>query len=214
MILTKSNNDLENREDGIARWVSHVVSPQVVAIAFTLFVTLTYSKNPWKAFGWLTLVVPFTTIPPTGYVLWLVHTGHLEDFYMPTRSTRLRPLIFMMIWLVICLKLIHYWQAPMVVGAIVSIATILVGILGLVTLFWKVSFHGAAISAVATTLLAVVGSSAWPMLFLILLVGWSRIRLKRHTPYQVVIGSLLGAFIALILVKYGTLSEVLSNPTD
>ncbi len=209
--LTKTYHGLKIYEQVIARWVSHVVSPHIMAILFTVYMTMAYSPTPWQALWWLILTVPFITVPPTGYVLWLVHTGHLEDFYMPQRAQRLRPLIVMMVWFVICLKLLQYWQAPAIVGAIVSIGTVLVGILSIVTLFWKVSFHGATISAVVMTLILVVGLAAWPTLFLIPLVGWSRIRLKRHTPYQVVIGCFLGAFIALVLVKYGTLSEVLQG---
>jgi membrane-associated phospholipid phosphatase len=37
-------------------------------------------------------------------------------------------------------------------------------------------------------------------MLLVPLVGWSRIRLLRHTPRQVIYGSLVGAFLALIMV--------------
>jgi membrane-associated phospholipid phosphatase len=85
---------------------------------------------------------------------------------------------------------------------------VLTGILSLVTLFWKISFHGATISAAATATLMVAGSSAWPMMLLVPLVGWARVRLKRHTLRQVIYGSLVGALIALLLV-HGILLRVL-----
>ena len=66
-------------------------------------------------------------------------------------------------------------------------------------LFWKISFHGATITAAATATVLVAGSSAWPVLLLVPLVGWARVRLERHTPRQVIFGTLVGALIALIL---------------
>ena len=43
----------------------------------------------------------------------------------------------------------------------------------------------------------------WPwmaLLLLVPLVGWARVRLKRHTLRQVIYGSLVGVLIALIFV--------------
>jgi membrane-associated phospholipid phosphatase len=95
-----------------------------------------------------------------------------------------------------------------VVEFFVLAAIVMIGILSLVTLFYKISFHGATISAAATVTLMVAGSSAWPIMLLVPLVGWARVRLERHTPRQVIFGSLVGALIALILV-HGTLLKVL-----
>jgi len=77
---------------------------------------------------------------------------------------------------------------------------VLTGVLGIVTLFWKISFHGAAISAAATATVMMAGSWTWPVMLLVPLVGWSRIRLLRHTPRQVLYGSLVGGLIALMMV--------------
>jgi membrane-associated phospholipid phosphatase len=159
-----------------------------------------FSDDPVGILLWLVLLIPLLVTPPLIYLFWLVHTGTLEDIYMPDRERRLRPLAVLMLWLFLCLGLIRYWQAPPIVELFVLSATVLVGILSLVTLFWKISFHGAAISAAATTTVMVAGSSAWPVMLLVPLVGWARIRLKRHTPRQVIYGSLLGALIALMFV--------------
>jgi membrane-associated phospholipid phosphatase len=114
----------------------------------------------------------------------------------------------MMVWALICLLLIRYWEAPPLVEVFILAATVMIGILSLVTLFWKISFHGATITAAATATLLVAGSSAWPVMLLVPLVGWARVRLERHTPRQVVFGSLIGALIALLIV-HGTLLRVL-----
>ncbi|MCK6625852.1 MAG: phosphatase PAP2 family protein [Anaerolineae bacterium] len=191
---------IKNNDEAIARWISHVVSPHIVGVVITSAMALQYSPDPIGALLWLAGLMPLLVLPPLGYLLWLVRRGKLADIYMPERETRLRPLTLMMVWLLVCLGLIRYWQAPAMVELFVLAATVMIGILSVVTLFWKISFHGATITAAATATVLVAGSSAWPVMLLVPLVGWARVRLERHTPRQVIFGSLVGALIALILV--------------
>jgi membrane-associated phospholipid phosphatase len=191
---------IKNHDEAIARWISHVISPHIVGVVLTSAMVLQYSPDPVKGLLWLGGLMPLLVLPPLGYLLWLVRRGKLVDIYMPQRETRLRPLTLMMVWLMLCLGLIRHWEAPVVVELFVLATTIMIGVLSLVTLFWKISFHGATITAAATATVLVAGSSAWPILLLVPLVGWARVRLERHTPRQVIFGSLVGALIALLLV--------------
>ncbi len=206
--IKKSLKLIKKHDEAMARWISHVISPHIVGVVLTSAVALEYSPNPLEAMLWLIGLMPVLVLPPIGYLLWLVRQGKLADIYMPERETRLRPLTFIMVWALVCLMLARRWEAPPVVEFFVIAAIVLTGILSLVTLFWKISFHGATISAAATATLMVAGSSAWPMMLLVPLVGWARVRLKRHTLRQVVYGSLVGALIALLLV-HGILLRVL-----
>ena len=207
--LGQSIQLLRDNDEAIARWVSHVISPHIVGVVLVSIVTLNYSNNPIEVLIWLALIMPLIVLPPLGYLLWLVHTGSLEDIYMPSRETRLRPLTVLMVWFFVCLMLIRYWEATPLVEAFVLATMVLVGVLSLVTLFWKISFHGATITAAVTATMMVAGAYyAWPVMLLVPLVGWSRIRLRRHTPRQVIYGSLIGALIALILV-HGLLLRLL-----
>lgn len=192
---------IKDNDEEIARWVSHVVSPHVVGIVLTAVISYRYSDNPWETLLWLAILLPIIVVPPFVYILWLVHQGSLEDIYMPRRETRLRPLAVMMGWLLVCWGLVRYWGVPPIVEALLMITIVSVGILSAVTLFWKISFHGATISAAATAIMMMAGSWTWPVMLLVPLVGWSRIRLLRHTPRQVIYGSLVGATIALIVVQ-------------
>jgi membrane-associated phospholipid phosphatase len=206
--VRKTISIFQEHEEGIARWVSHVISPHIVGIVFIAVLAMQYSADPWETLGWLGLLLPLVVVPPFFYVLWLVHKGMLEDIYMPRRETRTRPLSVMMLWLLVCLGLAQYWQAPAVVEALLMISLVMMGVLTIVTLFWKISFHGATISAAATVAVMMAGSWSWPIILLVPLVGWSRIRLLRHTPRQVVYGSLVGALMALIVV-HGVLLRIL-----
>jgi membrane-associated phospholipid phosphatase len=53
--------------------------------------------------------------------------------------------------------------------------------------------HASGVAGPVTALIYVLGVVALPLLFLIVPVGWARIRLKAHTLAQVAAGALLTA---------------------
>jgi membrane-associated phospholipid phosphatase len=71
-----------------------------------------------------------------------------------------------------------------------------------VSRFWKMSGHTTAAAAVLVICAAV--GHGWPLLAapLIALVGWARVRLGDHTVAQVVVGALVGAIIATLMIEY------------
>jgi membrane-associated phospholipid phosphatase len=193
---------IKNNDEAIARWVSHVISPHIVGVVIISVISLQFSSNPLEDLRWLALLMPLLVIPPLSYLMWLVRQGRLKDIYIPNRKNRITPLVFMMIWLLFLWGLIRYLAAPPTVEGLFVITIILFGALGAITLFWKISFHAGIISAAATTTVMLGGYSTWPVTLLVPLVGWSRVRLQRHTPRQVLYGSLLGMLIALFAVPW------------
>jgi hypothetical protein len=141
----------------------------------------------------------------------LVRRGELGDIHMPVRETRLKPLSVMMVWLLFCTLMLKKWDAPRSLDLLLLAVLFQLSVLSLITLFWQISFHSAAISAAAATAVAIGGTTAWPITITLLvpLVGWSRVRLRRHTLRQVTAGCLVGAILAL-LVLVGLLPFALS----
>jgi membrane-associated phospholipid phosphatase len=150
-------------------------------------------------------------LPPLAYVIWLVHRGELGDIHMPVRETRLKPLSVMMAWLLVCTLMLQKWDAPRSLDLLLLTVLVEISVLSLITLFWQISFHSATISAAAATAVAIGGTTVWPITITLLvpLVGWSRVRLRRHTLRQVTAGCLVGALLAL-LVLVGILPFALS----
>lgn len=64
----------------------------------------------------------------------------------------------------------------------------------LINNYWKISAHALGVAGPFAAMLFVFGLHAVPFILLVLLVGWSRIKLKCHTPMQVLAGTLLGLF--------------------
>lgn len=62
---------------------------------------------------------------------------------------------------------------------------------------WKISAHSAGIAGISVLIWQIIGTAGTPILLIIPLVGWARVRLGRHTLGQVIMGAVLGASIFL-----------------
>ena len=193
---------LKANDEAMARWISNFLSPPVVggllAVGFVVFI----APEPGMLWRWLMLSLPLITLPPLAYVVWLVRRGELADIHMPHRQARLKPLSVIMTWLLVCTLFLHAKGAPRSLDLFLLATLFQIGLLSLVTLFWQISFHSATISAAAAAAVAVGGTTVWPLTISLLvpLVGWSRVRLRRHTFRQVTAGCLVGIVVALLML--------------
>jgi membrane-associated phospholipid phosphatase len=72
-----------------------------------------------------------------------------------------------------------------------------------ITLHWKISVHTTAAASFTVLMYSLTGIAALPLMGLILLVAWARIRLKRHTLAQTIAGALLGSLTMIIALTLG-----------
>jgi len=204
---------LKTHDEAMARWISNVLSPPVVATFFAIAFVSYIVPDPRMSWRWILFTLPAIMLPPLAYVIWLVRRGELGDIHMPVRETRLKPLSVMMVWLLFCTLMLKKWDAPRSLDLLLLAVLLQISVLSLITLFWQISFHSAAISAAAATAVAIGGTTAWPITITLLvpLVGWSRVRLRRHTLRQVTAGCLVGAVLALLvlvgLLPYSLIAE-------
>jgi len=83
---------------------------------------------------------------------------------------------------------------------VLSLAYIFVTLsVALISLFWKVSVHTTGIAGPVTGLTYVFGWVVTPLYLLLLPVGWARLKLRAHTPAQLVVGVIV-AFLVTFLV--------------
>jgi hypothetical protein len=193
---------LQAHDEAIARWVSNVLSPPVIASLLAIGFARFIAPDPEQLIRWLAFSLPAILLPPLAYVVWLVRCGKLADIHMPQRETRIKPLGVITAWLLLCTILLHLWGAPPALSLFLVTAILQIGVLSLVTLFWQISFHSATITAAAATAVAVGGTTVFPITISLLvpLVGWSRVRLRRHTLGQVTAGCVVGALMAILMV--------------
>lgn len=189
----------------LARSISNLVNPVFVGIFITGVMAFKIIDDPTHATKWFGLTILLTATPPILYVVYLVQTGYLADIYMPDREKRLKPILVIFAWLAISIVILFLIHAPLVMPFLIGAVLAQIIFLGIITVLWKISFHSATIMSAATIAILICSQFGWAMSLLVPLVGWARIRLKRHTFMQVVVGYFAGYVVAvsvLYLIKH------------
>lgn len=68
-----------------------------------------------------------------------------------------------------------------------------------ISFFWKVSVHASGIAGPVTGLTYVFGWIAAPLYLLLLPTGWARLRLRAHTPWQLIAGIIVAALVTFLV---------------
>ncbi len=150
-----------------------------------------------------------TIIVPGLMFLLFFKMGWVSDLNLTQRKERIIPT-----FIVLILFFILYYLVRTEEGMSLAFVSILLGsimgilIANIITTFWKISIHALGVFSVVGSLVAIslstkeaIPSAAFVFAFIAFAVGVSRIILKRHTPMQVVMGSVLG-FLSPFLASY------------
>ena len=185
--------------DRLARMVTEVLAPAVWAAVMPTIIAI-HAATSWTAgIGWATLAVLFGAAIPYG-VIWLgVRRGKLTDHHIGVREQRRMPLVYGLISVLAGFGLLIGLGAPrqLVVMVAGMFGTLLVTTL--INQVWKLSAHTAVSAASISALVVVFGPLLLFTAPLVALIGWSRVRLRDHTPAQVTAGTMVGAAIGTAL---------------
>ena len=179
------------RGRSVARWVSRLASPPLLAV---ICAALTAARSAtYGAWGWAGFLVGFTILLPTLFIVWLLRHGKITDFDVYVRKQRFWPYVVSLSCGALTWIVMSVGGAPQMF-LVLSGAAVGQGLtLFLINTRWKISAHAAGTASFAVLSWQLLGSGGLPLLLIIPLVAWSRLRLHRHTFGQVVAGSALGA---------------------
>ena len=157
----------------------------------------------------------FFCIVPLLYVAGMVRSGRAESLEVRDRASRLKPFL---------VGIVSYLVGMIVLGTTVETATALIVsiaalfplntlLLLLVNLRWKISIHMATLAGFVSILLfvaltvwrdlpteweaALTAASVAPLLLLLPLLMWARVRVSAHSPGQVLAGAAFGLLVPL-----------------
>jgi len=135
---------------------------------------------------------------PALYFVHLLRTGEISDWDTTKRQQRIK--LYAATLIIHAVGVVFAWAVGKIVLAkILAAFWFLAVAYTLVTLFWKISLH-TGVFATAVTFAAALWGRNWLWLAALLpVIAWARLRLKKHTPAQVVIGAILGPAILLTL---------------
>lgn len=190
----------------LARFISTLfVPPSFTIIIFAIFAFVLESE-PIKQGVTIFTALVFGFIAPIVLFLILRNKGKLTDQDASIKEERTIPFLIAIIFYLIGLWVLIKYDLNIISIAFwfCYISNTVITIF--INKFWKISAHA---MGAAGPFAAVVFAFGWIGLFMlpiVLLVGWSRIKLKCHTLTQVIAGILL-AFISVyiqmnLIVKY------------
>lgn len=179
--------------DVIARVVSNVAAPPVLALLGAVLLTL--SSSTTGAWRWAVLLAVTTVLLPSFYVVWMVWRGKISDIHVPNREERLKPYLVTAAAAAVGWAICFFWPAPADFRMLAAANCLQAILFMVITLRWKISLHSAAAGGLTVLGITVFSLSGLYLALTVPLIAWARVRLERHTLMQTIAGAALGALI-------------------
>jgi hypothetical protein len=182
--------------DLAARIVTELTAPAPMLVALLLTVGGVSDSSLLRGLGWGLLAAVFFSLAPFAGILWGVLRGRVSDHHVSQRAQRPFVIVLSLVSFVTGYLTLRLGGAPRPLLAVMLALLAAAVICLLVTLFWKMSMHMAVAGCAAAVLTLLVGPVALAGGPALLVIAWSRVRLRDHTPSQVVAGAVTGALLA------------------
>ncbi|SCL59543.1 PAP2 superfamily protein [Micromonospora citrea] len=179
----------------IARLVTELTAPAVLVSLLTVAVGW-HSARGVHGLAWGLLATLFVSGIPFAYIVGGVRRGRFTDHHVGVREQRRVPLLFGLCSVAAGLALLAVLGAPRPVLALAAAGLVGLVVAVAVSHWWKMSIHSAVAAGTVVVLVSTFGAALLATAPLLVLVGWSRVRLRDHTVPQVLAGGLLGALVA------------------
>lgn len=180
-----------------AKTISYIFDGSYISIPAYLIINIFMLKSGKQIAIWTPICILFGSILPFVFVVFLYKKKLINDLHVPRREDRLKPLIVSNLSYLFGFFVFYIFKAPVFLKALFFTSFLTTFLLSIITYFWKISFHASWITFTSITYYVFFGKWLLFLLLFIPLVGWARVRLKRHTISQVIAGSILTSITAL-----------------
>lgn len=179
--------------DRLAAVVNEVSSPILANPAVSVAVGASTGSWPWTV-----ALTVFTGVLPAGVILGGLAARRISDHHVTDRDERPLVMAAILSSLVVGLVATALGGAPAPVIGVVAAMLATLAVLAAVTVVarWKVSVHSAVWAGIAAMLTLTFGWWAVPVLAVVPVVMWGRVRVRDHTSGQVVAGAVTGLLVA------------------
>jgi membrane-associated phospholipid phosphatase len=169
--------------------LTFIFNPPIVAAP--TFLTLILLRKPENSVILISIALIFASLIPLTIVYALARHGTIPDIWASVRETRVIPFSGAICSYVVGSLALVAMRSPAIITCLMLCYVGNSVVVMLISFKWKISVHASGIAGPLTALIYVVGLTALPLLLLVVPVGWARLKLKAHTPTQVVAGALL-----------------------
>ena len=208
--------DDRTRAYRLASAVSYILNPLVFPpVAFTL-IDAHFGAGPVQLLWTFCVSLTFFCLVPLLYVVGMIRAGRTESLEVRDRASRLGPLLVgigsyavgaLLLW-----RTVEGPALPLIV-AFAALFPLNTAVILLINLRWKISLHMTSLAGFVSVLLftaltvwrdlpagieaALTLATVGPLVLLVPLLMWARVRVGAHTPGQVVAGAAFGLFVPL-----------------
>lgn len=190
----------------IISYLTHPIFATTAMLAFVLFQKDSYVYYTISETGrWFFILIStvLTIVAPVISVGYLVYSNQISSIHIENRNERIIPLVITAAYGFGLYYLFSQFQLPSIILAIAGVGVVGIITTLLITMFWKISAHMIGVSGFGGMVLALSNQvhpiQTWVIMgvFILMgLVGWSRLTLKAHTFWQVIVAWAVGLTIA------------------
>lgn len=178
-----------------------VLGHPFVLLALTVLAATASKESPARAAIIGLITVTATVLPMLFIIRRKVKSGKWSDHDVSDAAQRrsFYPIMMAILALALTVFFILDFPRPLLAGMLISLAILLVAMF--VNRYSKISLHLSFAVYFALSLFAVSFRTGTIFLIFAAGVGWSRVRLARHSTPQVLSGALLGAIAGIAFLK-------------
>lgn len=192
----KSQNLQQNK---LARIISYLFIPPLMNFFIFVFLAVYLQLEPKIKMAIILISFLFGLAVPIIYFVIMRSKGKIDDNDAQVKEQRTSPYLFGIFLTIIAILLSVY----LVNNRIITIAWIAYlicsVILVIVNKSWKISAHAMGTAIPLGIILFYSNLLSLTLVIILILVGWSRIKLKMHNLNQVLAGSFLGVIVPVLL---------------
>lgn len=138
---------------------------------------------------------------PFFYLHLALRMGWVSHWDLPKKEERRTIMVIFVISSILSFVLVSQYGTKLLAD-LFTILLITGFLISLITFFWKISIHMVLDTTGILMLNFLLGWHFWPLAVLIPVVGWARYKLKRHTPMQILSGTILSAVVFIAALRY------------
>jgi membrane-associated phospholipid phosphatase len=194
------NQQDQKSEEQFAKFISTITQPPLVSIP--TFAIINYFLLGFNNSLFITLICfIFGAFLPVLTSLTLIKKMK-TDLDITDRSKRPLPLIFAVFSYIIGFFVLYAFNAPALTSALMFVYFSNTVLILVINFSWKISIHAMGVAGPTAALIYLFGIPGVIFSLIIPLVMWSRVKLNKHTPYQVLAGAFLGLIFTGVQLYY------------
>jgi membrane-associated phospholipid phosphatase len=187
--------------DRLADVLSYILHPAVLMMLTVALVSFwTRGSLIWAVLDVLILIIGL--MPGLLYIYVKTRRGQFSHYHLLLKEERRIALPLLFVGILISFGLYKLTQAPMIMiqGMLIGLFAGLGAII--ISRFWKISLHAAVAMGCAGLFISISYIAAGVFAILGLIVGLARLRIRHHTPAQVLVGWIYGFGIGSLSVLW------------